>query len=122
MFSYFISCLVSFTCCTCSGGNECVSPPRGTHVVASNATQAVREEKWLADCERDALKRDLEHATRRCAQMWQETRQLDAGVYDNNAVAVDGECNERKEVGVRIDATVILLIVLYCRPCNNNIK
>lgn len=61
--------------------------------------QAVREEKWLAECERDALKRDLDHATRRCEQMQQETPQLDAGVYGNNAVvAVDGECDKREEM------------------------
>ncbi|CAN0533893.1 unnamed protein product, partial [Scytosiphon promiscuus] len=31
--------------------------------------KAVREEKWLLNCEKDALKRDLERATQRCEQM-----------------------------------------------------
>ncbi|CAM9682060.1 unnamed protein product [Ectocarpus sp. 12 AP-2014] len=34
---------------------------------------AVREEKWLADCEKDALRRDLDSATERCEQMQQDT-------------------------------------------------
>lgn len=35
--------------------------------------QAVREEKWLAECEKDALRRDLDSATQRCEQMQQDT-------------------------------------------------
>lgn len=31
--------------------------------------QALREEKWLADCENDALRRDLEHATQLCVEL-----------------------------------------------------
>ncbi|CAB1097033.1 unnamed protein product [Ectocarpus sp. CCAP 1310/34] len=34
---------------------------------------AVREEKWLAECEKDALRRDLDSATQRCEQMQQDT-------------------------------------------------
>ncbi|CAM9426048.1 unnamed protein product [Ectocarpus fasciculatus] len=35
--------------------------------------QEVREEKWLAECEKDALRRDLDSATQRCEQMQQDT-------------------------------------------------
>ena len=39
----------------------------------SGFSQAAREEKWLVDCEKDALRRDLEHATQRCEQMQRDT-------------------------------------------------
>lgn len=78
--------------------------------------QAVREEKWLADCEKDALKRDLEHATRRCEEMQQETTpQLDAAgmyVYDDSGVVVDGELFSKPQaaqarvIGIKIDVIV----------------
>ncbi|CAN0535608.1 unnamed protein product, partial [Ectocarpus sp. 12 AP-2014] len=39
----------------------------------SASLEAVREEKWLAECEKDALRRDLDSATQRCEQMQQDT-------------------------------------------------
>lgn len=46
--------------------------------------KAVREEKWLVNCEKDALKRDLERATQRCEQMQSEaTLQVAPGASDN---------------------------------------
>lgn len=42
--------------------------------VPSSIPQAAREEKWLVECEKEALRRDLEHATQRCEQMQRDTR------------------------------------------------
>lgn len=36
--------------------------------------QAMREEKWLVNCEKDALKRDLERATQRCEQIQNDAK------------------------------------------------
>ena len=43
------------------------------HSVPSSI-QAAREEKWVVECEKEALRRDLEHATQRCEQMQRDTR------------------------------------------------
>ena len=45
----------------------------------------MREEQWLVTCEKDALKRDLERATRRCEQMQSDaTLKVVSGACGNN--------------------------------------